>query len=209
MLAKTTKVYPHLVEHAHALLNGVVVSIDPSIGSRSSQPGIAVYISGDLHYSGLLEIDPDGEQWTRLQRLNYLVRKAYQEWDPDVLVYEDIPSQRHGGGNANSHASLLKAVGTILSISGPTGFIGLHPLTWKGRARHTYQKSDEADAIEIGWVALELARELEEERRNAKQQRNGKRKKKQSEDQKGGRGRRRQSTSKEETQPSPLLATLC
>lgn len=162
MIAKTTAVYPHIRANILSITEGVIVSIDPSIGSTSSQPGWAVYRAGKLMNAGTFEIDPTWYTWERLQRLSHHVRKLYAEYDPDVLVFEDIPSQRYGGGNANAHASLLKAVGVILSISGPDAFIGLHPITWKKLVRSEYRKGDMEDAIEMGWIAIQIAREIEE-----------------------------------------------
>jgi hypothetical protein len=94
-----------------------------------------------------------------------MVRKLYKEWDPDVLVYEDIPSQRQGGGNANAHASLLKAVGAILSVSGPDYYVGLMPVSWKRMVREDYVKSDIRDAIEMGWIAIAVARRIADEKK--------------------------------------------
>lgn len=91
------------------------------------------------------------------------IRKLYRVWEPDVLVYEEIPPTRHGGGNAESHASLLKAVGAILSVSGPDYYVGIHPLSWKRMVRSTYSKGDENDAKEIGWITIEEAKRLKEE----------------------------------------------
>lgn len=163
MINKTTKAYEHIQVNAHRLMEGVVVSLDPSIGSTSSMPGWATYIQGNLRESGTFLINPAQPVWTRLQNLSHHVRKLYRQWEPDVLVYEDIPAQRHGGGNAGAHASLLKAVGTILSITGPDGFVPIHPITWKRLAREGYVKGDEEDAIEIGWVAIEAAKVISQE----------------------------------------------
>lgn len=162
MLGKDTKAYQEIQKNLHRLTDGIVVSIDPSIGSTSSMPGYAVYVSGELKESGIIEIDSDKPKWTRLQSLAYNMRKLYTQWDPDILVYEDIPSQRHGGGNANAHASLLNAVGVILSISGPDGYVGLHPMSWKKMVRPTYVKGDKEDAEEMGWIAINLAHHIEE-----------------------------------------------
>lgn len=178
-IARTTPTYHHILEYAHALQQGIVVGIDPSIGSRSSQPGYAVAREGIIIESGILPINPNLTMWLRLQKLSYHIRKLYREWDPDVLVFEDIPSQRHGGGNANAHASLLKAVGVVLSISGPEGYIPMSPQSWKRMTRSTYVKSDEADAVEILWIAIEESKRIqtEEQTRRDKQQASKMRKK--------------------------------
>ncbi len=159
MLGKDSKAYGQIQSCIQPLLQGVVVCIDPSIGSTSSMPGYAVYIKGELKDSGIFTIDPTGTVWQRLHVLAYSLRKLYQKWDPDVLVFEDILPQAHGR-DAASHASLLKAVGAILSVSGPDHYVGLLPISWKKMTRDTYVKGDEADAIEIGYIALEEARRI-------------------------------------------------
>lgn len=162
MLSRTAQAYEQIQGCITPLLEGTIVSIDPSIGSTSSQPGWAVYRGGRFICSGTLSIKADQSVPARLRLLYHLVRQLYKEWDPDVLVYEDIPSLRQGGGNANAHASLLKAVGVILSVSGPDHYVGLLPVSWKRMARSTYVKSDEADATEIGWIAIEEAKRIQE-----------------------------------------------
>lgn len=163
-ISRTAKVYGEIRSCLTPLLYGTVICIDPSIGSSSSQPGWAIYMAGHLIRSGILKIDPTGDIPTRLQELRRLLRNLYQTRPPDVLVYEDIPAQRHAaggaGGNAVGHASLLKALGAILSVSGPRHFVGILPVSWKRLARPTYEKGDEADAIEIGWIVLQEARRI-------------------------------------------------
>lgn len=159
-IGKTTRAYESTSQNLKGLLEGVILAIDPSVGSNSSMPGWAVYRAGQLVSSGILEIPPHETIWSRLCRLSNGIRKLYEKYSPDVLVYEEIPAQRHGFGNAEAHASLLKAVGAILSVPGPEGYVGIYPTSWKKQARTSYVKSDEADAIELGWVILELARSI-------------------------------------------------
>lgn len=161
-LSKDSGAYQQIAECTHHLQNGVVLCIDPSIGSSSSQPGYALYRKGELFESGILPIAPDGTVHARLQKLRSHMYNLISIWQPDVLVYEDIPSQRHGGGNANAHASLLKAVGVILSISGPEHYVGLLPISWKRMARPSYTKGDREDAVEVGYIAIAEAARIEE-----------------------------------------------
>lgn len=168
MLSKTSKAYEAISSARLALTEGIVVAIDPSIGSSSSLPGWAVYKQGMLVTSGLIEINRNGSVPARLQELAYFIRKLYEIWDPDCLVYEDIPAQRYGGGNANAHSSLLKSVGVVLSVSGPDYYVGLLPISWKRLVREEYVKGDEEDAREIGWIAIQEAKRIiEEEGRKA------------------------------------------
>jgi hypothetical protein len=71
-------------------------------------------------------------------------------------------------GNANAHASLLKALGAILSVPGPDGYVGIMPVSWKKMIRNTYEKGDEADAVEIGYIVIECAAQIKYTRENGK-----------------------------------------
>lgn len=157
-ISKTSGGYIATLPAVKHLLEGVAVCIDPSVGSRSSQPGYAVSRQGELVESGTFRIPPDKPIHMRLRLLATQLRRLYTKYDPDVLVYEDIPAVRYGGGNANSHSSLIKAVGAILSVPGPELCVGILPSSWKANARTEYEKSDENDAIEILYVIVELAR---------------------------------------------------
>lgn len=170
-LTKTSRAYSDIEANLKGILEGVVISIDPSIGSSSSMPGWAVYKAGDYVASGTFEIPAHRPLPEKLRRLAYHVRKLYDDYPADVLVYEDIPSQRYGMGNANAHASLLKALGAILSVPGPEGYVGIMPVSWKKLVRDTYQKGDEADAVEIGYVVIECAAQI---KYNVEKQKGGK-----------------------------------
>lgn len=160
-LSKTSKTYEEVRSCLHPLLEGVVCCFDPSIGSTSSQPGWAVSIAGELQASGTFEINPTGTIPARLHTLHGYVRKLYNEWDPDVCIYEQIPAQRTGGGgNAWAHASLLKSLGVILSVPGPDHYVSIFPVSWKAMVRDTYVKGDEADAREILYVVIQEARRI-------------------------------------------------
>lgn len=162
MLSKSSKAYEMISKSRLPLIEGRVVCIDPSIGSSSSMPGYAVYIAGTLIASGTLTINPNGDLHEKAQELAFAVRRLYKEWEPDVLVYEEIAIQ--GTGRAiQSHVTLLKAVGIILSVSGPEHYVGIYPVSWKKMTRSTYVKSDENDAIEIGYVCIEEAKRIIEE----------------------------------------------
>ena len=159
-LTKTSKAYVSIEDNLKGLLEGVVVSIDPSIGSSSSMPGWAIYRAGQYVSSGTFDIPVHKSIPDRLRILANHLRKLYNEYPPDCLVYEDIPAQRYGMGNAVAHASLLKALGAILSVPGPEGYVGIMPVSWKKMVRDTYQKGDEADAVEIGHVVIECAAQI-------------------------------------------------
>jgi hypothetical protein len=159
-LTKTSRAYRDIEDNLQAILDGVIISIDPSIGSSSSMPGWAVYRAGQYVASGTFSIPVHKSIPDRLRILANHVRKLYNEYPSDVLVYEDIPAQRYGMGNAVAHASLLKALGAILSVPGPDGYVGIMPVSWKKGVRDTYQKGDESDAVEIGYVVIEFAAQM-------------------------------------------------
>lgn len=161
-MSKTSQAYEAISKARLPLIEGVVISIDPSIGSSSSMPGYAIYRAGTLIASGTIQLSIDEEFPLKAQQLAYSIRKLYTEYDPDVLVYEEIAV--HGPGrNIASHVTLLKAVGIILSVPGPKYYVGIYPTSWKKLARPTYVKSDEADAIELGYVAVWQAEQIIEE----------------------------------------------
>jgi hypothetical protein len=76
-----------------------------------------------------------------------------------VLVYEEIPVGGPGR-NISSHVTLLKAVGIILSVSGPDHYVGIYPISWKKLVRPEYVKSDEGDAVEFGYICIQTAKEI-------------------------------------------------
>lgn len=163
MLSKGSGAYGQICLCTLHLTQGIVLAVDPSVGSSSSMPGYAIYTAGILRASGTIPLNPTDPIHVRLRGLVYALRKITQEHNPDVLVYEDIPAQRYGGGgNAGAHASLLKAVGAILSTSGTDYVVGIQPVSWKPMARSSYVKGDEADAIEIGHVVISEAARIAE-----------------------------------------------
>ena len=160
-----TKIRQDIEDNLHALLNGRVLAIDPSAGSGASMPGWAVYEAGILKKSGILPLPSGRPLGIRLRELHEWVQNKTIFWDIDLMVYEEIPPQRYGNtGNATSHASLLKAVGVIMAAGSPY-VIGILPVSWKSKVRPTYTKSDENDAVEIGYVVIEEARKIREEQR--------------------------------------------
>lgn len=158
MMSRGSQGYIEIKQASYAIVHGTMVAIDPSIGSLSSMPGWAVYKKGELNDSGTLQIRPEGSIPERLRELAYLLRKLYRKVDPDVLVYEQIPVTAHGNRSQVGHASLLKALGAILSVAGPDQYVGISPISWKKLVRESYRKGDETDAIEMGWIAVEQAR---------------------------------------------------
>lgn len=159
-LSKGSQAYVAVRDALKELQEGVVMGVDPSIGSHSSMPGWAVYRAGELVASGTFDMDPDAPLQTRLQRLTYLLRHLIADYKPDVLVYEMVSDVPFKGFAARGLASLQKALGAILSVSGPDKYVGMLSGTWKKYVRPGYVKGDEQDAIELAWVAIEQARQI-------------------------------------------------
>lgn len=162
VLKDSVREYKDVRSNLKYLLEGVVISIDPSCGSTSSMPGYAVAIRGELVDSGILPIDPLDLLPRRLQVLSYRMRKLVDQWQPDLLVWEDVPPRRYGGGSAHGHASLIKSVGVVLSTEGPVAWLGLRPRIWTSDKSSTYVKGDEADAREMLTIAITNARWISE-----------------------------------------------
>lgn len=179
-ISNKSQVYGQIAENLKGLTEGVVLSIDPSCGSSNSMPGWAVYKRGTLtpYVSGRIELPLGRSLPDRLRFLSRSLTKLYIQHNPDVLVYEEIPAQRHGMGNANAHSSLLKALGAILCTPGPEGFVGIHPISWKALKSEEYVKGDEADAVEMGRIVIEEAWRQLEASKNKKEARNGSRRNK-------------------------------
>lgn len=160
MPGKDTDLYKDVRASLLLILEGKIISLDPSVGSSSSMPGYAVYDRGEFVCAGVLNIPLGRPLPERLHEVARQTRKLYKTHEPDLVVYEDIPSQRYGGGNAEAHASLLKAVGAILSLKGPRAFVRAKPIVWKRLARSSYVKGDAEDAIEMGYITISVAREI-------------------------------------------------
>lgn len=162
-IPRKSKLYEVVSEHVSPLTEGVVLVVDPSIGSSSSAPGWACYAKGKLIAAST--ISTGGSHlplWQRARSLGRQLRELDQEFSPNLLIYEDIPATSNF--NANAQASLLKAVGIVLACTDTESVIGIHPASWKNYVRPTYTKGDKEDAVEIGYVAITLAQHIESTR---------------------------------------------
>lgn len=157
---KDSKIYGYIRDNIKPLIEGTVLTIDPSVGSMSSMPGWAVSERGIITKSGTLSIDPRKETHEKLRELHRLLRNLSGDIQPDLCIYEQVPVSAHGGRSQVSHATLLMAVGVTMCAVSADHFIGLAPNVWKAKVRDTYMKSDEADAIEMTWIAIEMAKEI-------------------------------------------------
>jgi len=141
------------------ILGGNVLAIDPSSGSRNSMPGYAVFQEGVLIDSGFIEVARDREFNRKLFLISKTLREEFPT--PDVLVVEFIPPFMKGSGFSKSIVSLQRAIGAIIgSIDRP--LVEVPPITWHKHVPKDYQKTDEKDAIMLGYTAVLTACRLSE-----------------------------------------------
>lgn len=159
-----TVLYKSIRTYTKQILEGTLVAIDPSCGSSSSDPGYAIYSNGLLVESGIIPLNKERELAYRLQELRAALFAKFG--CPTVLVVEHIPPRRFGKGSAVSHASLLQAMGVALASTDSGILLRIRPQDWQRLAAPIWSKatkSDEADAIAIGWAVIRLAREINED----------------------------------------------
>jgi hypothetical protein len=149
-------------EHSTALLYGTILAIDPSSGSANSQPGYALYSRGKLIDSGLVRIRSGDHISNRLYRLSHSLLEEFEQ--PDLLVTENIPPFMGDGPGASfatrNVISLHQSIGVIMSVW-PVPVVAVSPRSWRSLIPDNYVKSDENDAIMIGWTAIETARRVQ------------------------------------------------
>lgn len=137
-------------------LNRTVLSIDPASGS-TSEPGYALFVEGKLVQSGTIK-SPRGRQIN--QRLQVIADTLREQFPiPDVLIIEHIPPS-FGPAATVAVAALHKSIGAILASVRCKDYIEVAPASWHAVANRLdfkYEKSDEKDAIIIGWTVLKLA----------------------------------------------------
>jgi len=142
-------------QYAERILNGPLLAIDPSSGSEKSQPGYAIYHRAQLVDSGLLNIKWGDAVHNRLYRLAKSLREEFEQ--PDLLITEHLaPFMGEGKGaffSTRNVISLHQSVGVIVS-TWDVPVLAISPRSWQSVAPDNYLKSDENDAIMLGWTAL-------------------------------------------------------
>jgi hypothetical protein len=148
-----TALYSSIYFRREIITTGTVLAIDPSSGSKTSQPGFAVFREGKLEASGIIEIDHKIDINIRLQILYRKIRNLLPV-QPDVFLIEQI------GGKA--HHVLLEAVGVSIAAAETPIVLRVHNRFWKAWAAQSpeYSKNDAADARMIGESVIQAAREF-------------------------------------------------
>lgn len=158
--AKLSTFTRQVLAHQDRILSGYVLAVDPSSGGKS-MPGYAIYRAGKLEDSGIVEVEP-GMPRDRLYEINRSFREDFPE--PDVLVIENVQFMPSGTGSAafgftKALVSLQRGIGAILSAYPNPKLVEIAPVTWRRFLPTGYQKSDENDAIMMGYVTvMEAAR---------------------------------------------------
>jgi hypothetical protein len=169
-VSKTNKLYKSLGKNKKYIkaLEGTILVIDPSCGSRSSLPGYSVYRKQELIDSGTLPITLGAPLFKRLHQMRGFIQLVENKYGPiDLAILEEIPVAR-GRFTEKSLASLMQAVGaTVASIS--CQYIAfIHPLSWRAWMPPGYIKGDQADAELMGKVVLEYAKQVKADKAKAK-----------------------------------------
>lgn len=136
-------------QYARSILSGRLLAIDPSSGSTGSMPGFALYEKGQLISSGRIKIPLGQAPHRRMFHLGECLRSNFK--DVDVLVVENLST---GFGVSTV---LLQSVGAVYaSVESPL-CIPVSPRTWHMNAPEGYVKTDEGDAVLLGWTTIKAA----------------------------------------------------
>lgn len=155
--AKYFKFYAHIKAASHLILNGTVLSIDPSSGG-ASQPGWALFRAGELIAHGEIKLPSKRTINDRLQLLYDEVYKLTST-RPDVLAIEDVSQ------GTMSHVFLRWAVGVSIAAARANVLMIVPINCWKAVAKAStgYEKTNAADAILIGKSIILLAQKFKDE----------------------------------------------
>jgi hypothetical protein len=144
--------YARIKLNKNAIAGGLVVAVDPSSGG-SSLPGYAIFRAGILERSGAVPITKGLPIEQRLRILYDFLNNL--DCTPDVLVIEHI-------GMSHTHQFLHWSIGSCISAIRAPVFIECPIMVWKLVAKQDseYAKGDEADAICMGQVVIERAKQV-------------------------------------------------
>lgn len=134
------------------------VAFDPSSGSRSSQPGFSLWHKGELHSAGLLPVGAGGPIHYRLRKLDQMVRGDAQLQLASVVAVEYIPPLIKGKAAIQLH----KAIAVLETAAGTDRQLAVPAVTWRKHLPENYVKTDDHDAVAIGWAVVEAAFRLTE-----------------------------------------------
>lgn len=161
---KTTKLYKAMLKCYNEVLDGTFLAIDPSTGSKSSVPGYALFEKGQLVESGEIITDIHANRSKRLYEISRTIREEFPK--PDVLAVEYIPPVSYKGSanrmNSTSLMALQKAIGAILVAHPVDHLVEVPAITWGKYKPEDYVKTDEYDALSIGYCVIAHAKFIKE-----------------------------------------------
>ena len=137
------------------LLNGKVLSIDPSSGGtyrgKNSKAGYAILDHLSIIESGVIELDYGKHSSIRLQKLLECLQRDFKE-KFDLLVIEDV-------NGYNCSKVLLQASGVFVAAINSKATWEINIRTWQSIAKQLggWEKDDEADAIYMMLAAISVA----------------------------------------------------
>lgn len=158
-----TKFYLAVKESWHLLLDGPVVSVDPSSGSASSMPAVAYFKDGELKSSEEIRLNIKDGLHTKLYQLSSHLWLNTPKGA--ALVYEDVAHMGKGFAQ-QSMTPIQRSIGAVLSAFPWTVAIPVMPGSWKKMVGPDYVKSDIEDAKAIGYAAIALAKHFQDKEKN-------------------------------------------
>jgi len=161
---KNTKTYAAIESMWRTILNGTMLCIDPSTGSRSSRPGFAWYDKGVLKESGEITVDMEAHRSKKLYEISRTIREDFPL--PDILVVEYIPPVTFRTGikmNKVALMALQKAIGAIMAAHPFDNLLEIPPTSWRSYKPANYVKTDEMDAVCLGLCAVGVAKDIQQE----------------------------------------------
>lgn len=151
-----SKIADRCEEYAHEILTGRLMAIDPSSGSMKSVPGYAIYEAGVLVDSGILNVPRDLPLPIKLRMIADSLRQEFKR--PDVIAIEHIAPFFKNQGKAEflnrNVLALHRSVGAIYSAVNCERWIEVSPISWRTKIPENYNKTDENDAIMIGYTCI-------------------------------------------------------
>ena len=140
-----------------AALEGSMLVIDPSSGGTSKRgekscAGWATFFEGKLIGSGILEYPSEKVVFKRLKTLRRYVTDFFDGDLYELFVLEDIRGYR-------AQQSLIQSCGVYITSIDFEEFFQINVKTWKSIAKQWvgYVKSDENDAVYMGYAAVAIA----------------------------------------------------
>lgn len=140
-----------------AAKEGTMLCIDPTSGGTDSKgnvsvAGFAVFKGGKLVESGTIGFPQEKVVFKRLRNVLDAITKFFAEREFDLLVLEDIRGFK-------AQQSLIQSCGVYIVGIQSKEFFQPNVQTWKAVARMWggYTKSDEQDAIYMGYAAIAIA----------------------------------------------------